>query len=97
VPILTSAQIFAAAQQFAQQAFVTPNVTANLSMTQIQAGITAIDTAMSLTPSAYASTYSGLPNTASGLGSAVLTAVPAATDAQAGLMLVLWTEQAAEI
>jgi hypothetical protein len=93
--ILTTAQITAAAAAFANQQFVAPKVTANLSTTQIIAGITAIDTAMASTVASYSATYgpSGLnvANTASGFGAAVSAAVPGSTSEQQGIMLLFWT------
>ena len=93
--ILTSAQIVAAAQAFAQQQFVAPNVTANLSSTQIIAGITTIDTLMADTPAAFAAlctgTYSSQPNLGSVFGAAVSAAVPGSTSEQQGIMLLFWT------
>ena len=95
--ILTTAQIAAAATNFARTVFVSPNVTANLNTTQIIAGITAIDTAMASTPSSFASTYSGAANVGAALGAAVAAAVPAATTQQMSLMLIFWTQQATGI
>jgi len=97
VPILTSAQIAAAAQAFANTVFVLPKVTANLSTTQIIAGITAIDTAMASTPSSFGSTYSGSVNVGSAFGAAVSSAVPGSTSAQQSLMLIFWCQQATGI
>ena len=93
MPILNSTQIAAAAQAFAQHSFVVPNVTANLSVTQIIAGITAIDTLMSSTPASAASTYSGQVNVGSMFGAAVAAAVPGSTSGQQGLMLIFWCSQ----
>jgi hypothetical protein len=93
MPILNPTQIQAAAVAFAKTVFVIPNVTANLSTTQIIAGITAIDTLMSSTPTAFASTYSASVNVGSSFGDAVSTAVPGSTTAQQGLMLIFWLQQ----
>ena len=91
--ILNSTQIAAAAAAFAKAVFVTPGVTANLSTTQIIAGITAIDAVMSSSPASFASTYSGSPNVGSGFGAAVAAVVPGSTTAQQGLMLIFWCQQ----
>jgi hypothetical protein len=97
MPILTSAQIIAAAQAFAQTMFVTPNVVANLSVTDIQAGITAVDTFMSMSPAAaataFGTTYSGAANVGAAFGAAVGAAVPNSTTAQRGVMLIFWISQ----
>jgi hypothetical protein len=93
MPILTAPQILAAAQAFSQVMFVGPNATANLSLTQIQAGITAIDTVMSDTPSAFATAFSGSVNVGSAFGAAVAAAVPGSTSAQQGTMLIFWISQ----
>jgi hypothetical protein len=93
VPILNSTQIAAAAKAFANSVFVIPNVTANLNLTQIIAGITAIDTVMSSTPASFAGTYSASANVGSSFGTAVATAVPGSTTAQQGLMLIFWLQQ----
>lgn len=91
--ILTPTQIAAASQAFAQAAYVTPGVTANLNMTQITAGITAIDATMASSPASFASTYSGSFNVGAAFGAAVTAAVPGITTAQASLMLQLWCRQ----
>lgn len=93
MPILTTPQIVAAAQAFAQKMFVVPGVVANLSTTQIQAGITAIDTVMSMTPAVFASTYGAQANVGSAFGAAVSAAVPGSTSAQQGVMLIFWVQQ----
>ncbi len=91
--ILNATQIAAAAVAFAQHSFVIPNQTANLSLTDIQAGITAIDTAMAQTPAAFATAHSGSANVGAGFGAAVAAAVPASTVAQQSAMLIFWTQQ----
>lgn len=91
--ILTPTQITAAARAFAQTVFVVPGVTANLSLDQIVLGITAIDTAMASTPSAFATAHAASANVGAGFGAAVATAVPTSTVAQQGVMLIFWVQQ----
>jgi hypothetical protein len=91
--ILNAAQIAAAARAFANSVFVLPGATANLNLTQIEAGITAIDTAMSDTPAAFATAFSGSANVGSAFGAAVAAAVPGSTTAQQGVMLIFWVQQ----
>ena len=95
--ILNATQIAAAARAFAQQQFVTPNVTANLNLTQIIAGITAIDTVMSDSPAAFNTAYgtggTNSFNVGSAFGAAVSAAVPGSTVAQQGVMLIFWCQQ----
>lgn len=97
MPILTAAQITAAAQAFAQKVFVSPNVTANLSVTQIIAGITAIDTVMSDTPAAFNTSFgtggTNSANVGASFGAAVAAVVPGSTVAQQGTMLIFWVAQ----
>jgi hypothetical protein len=95
--ILNPTQIAAAAAAFAQQMFVKPNATANLSLTQIQAGITAIDNVMSSTPSAFSTAYSGSANVGAAFGAAVSAAVPGSTVTQQGVMLIFWLQQVTQI
>jgi hypothetical protein len=90
--ILNATQIAAAARAFAASVF-TPQVTANLNLTQIEAGITAIDNTMSDTPAAFATAFSASPNVGSAFGAAVAAAVPGSTTAQQGVMLIFWTQQ----
>jgi hypothetical protein len=94
--ILTPTQIQTASQAFATYWNGLGNV-ANLSTTQIAAGITAIDTLMADTPAAVAtllgSTYSGQPNLGSVFGAAVSAAVPGSTSQQQAFMLTFWLKQ----
>lgn len=92
MPILTASQITAAARSFASVMF-TPSVTANLNLTQIEAGITAIDNVMSDTPAAFEAAFSGSANVGSSFGAAVAAAVPGSTTAQQGVMLIFWVQQ----
>ena len=91
--ILTTSQIAAQARAFCQQQFV-QGVTANLSLTQVETGITTIDNIMASSPSAFAtaltSTYSGQPNVGSVFGAEVSLAVPTSTSEQQGIMLLFW-------
>jgi hypothetical protein len=91
--ILSPTQIAAAAVQFANAIYVIPGVTATLNLTQIEAGITAIDTVMSDTPAAFASAFSGSPNVGSAFGTAVTAAVPGISTGQAAVMLIFWVQQ----
>jgi hypothetical protein len=95
--ILTAPQIAAAAAAFANSAFVAPNLTANLSMTQIIAGITAIDNLMAGTVAAFATAGSGAANAASVFGVVVAAAVPASTSQQQGGMLIFWLQQLPQV
>ena len=91
--ILNSTQIAAAAVAFANSQFVKANATANLNLTQIQAGITAIDNTMASTPGAFATAYSGSANVGAAFGAAVAAAVPGSTTSQQGTMLIFWVSQ----
>lgn len=91
--ILTTAQIAAAARDFANTMFVIPGVVANLSLDRIISGITAIDNVMSMTPAAFATAYGSSFNVGSGFGAAVAAAVPESTTAQQGVMLIFWVQQ----
>jgi hypothetical protein len=91
--ILNSTQIAAAARAFAQEMFVIPGLVANLNLTQIEAGITAIDNVMSDSPSAFATAFSGSANVGSAFGAAVSSAVPGSTTTQQGVMLIFWVQQ----
>lgn len=91
--ILNATQIAAAARAFAQSQFVVPNNVANLSLTDIITAITAIDTAMASTPSAFATAHSGSANVGAAFGAAVSAAVPTSTSAQQGVLLIFWVQQ----
>jgi hypothetical protein len=95
MPILNSTQIAAAARNCANVLFVIPGATAILNLTQLITAVTACDTAMSLTPAAFASTYSSAGNVAAGLGTAIFASVSGITQAQAAVVLESWTQQAA--
>lgn len=93
MPILNSTQITAAAVAFANDAFVKSGAVANLSTTDVIALMTAIDTAMASTPSAFAAAHSGSANVGAGFGAAASAAVPTSTSVQQSIGLYYWAAQ----
>jgi len=97
MPILNATQIAAAARNFANVEFVLAGAVANLALDQIEAAVTAIDTAMADSPATFAAlltgTYSGNANVGSVFGSLVAAAVPGSTENQQGAMLIYWIQQ----
>jgi len=92
---LTAQQLAAAAGDFAQNVFVLPDATANLSVTDIQNALSGLDTAMHATLNQAAAVAGGASTVVAALLDQVQSAVPAITGQQAALVLIYWAKKAA--
>jgi hypothetical protein len=83
---LTSAQVAQTAQFWALQNFVTPNVTANFSLTQIQSAVSAVDAAFDTTLNAAVVAVGGTTTIVNGLSAQITTSMPGASAQQQTLL-----------
>lgn len=92
---LSAAQLLQSAQDFCQEVFVGPGVTANFTTAQIQNAIAAIDTGMNTTLANAVTAKGGATTIVAALQSQITGAMPGATVQQQALCLIIWAKRAA--
>jgi hypothetical protein len=84
---LSAAQVASCAASWALANFVTPNITANFHLGQIQAAIQAVDAAFDTTLSAAVTAVGGSTTIANGLSGQITASMPGATVTQQTLLV----------